>query len=66
MTLVYGMLVLETMQTALVSHDVFVAFASQFGDSAAIDSIRNHWFSIPVCGGICKSYHYICGRHLIH
>ncbi|PPQ93760.1 hypothetical protein CVT25_008140, partial [Psilocybe cyanescens] len=52
MTLVYGMLVLETMQTALVSHDVFVAFASQFGDSAAIDSIRNHWFSIPVCGGI--------------
>lgn len=52
--LVYGVLLLEMTQTALVSHDVFVALASPWGGAslAKLNSIQNHWFSISVSGGI--------------
>ncbi|CAA7268392.1 unnamed protein product [Cyclocybe aegerita] len=50
--LVYTVLVLEVTQTAITSHDVFVALASHFGSSSALDGIHVHWLSIPVAGGL--------------
>jgi hypothetical protein len=53
--LVSTVLLLEIAQTAITSHDVYVALAGSIGaadPSSAIDAIYNHWFSIPVAGGI--------------
>jgi len=52
--LVYGVLALEVAQTSVVSHDVFVALTSLWGAGPSqLDSVHNHWFSVPVAGGIC-------------
>ncbi|KAH9477720.1 hypothetical protein JR316_0009946 [Psilocybe cubensis] len=45
------MLLLETAQTGMVSHDVFVTFAASLSDAAGVDDMRMYWFSIPISGG---------------
>lgn len=55
--LVYTVFVLEITQTVITSRDVYVALAGSIGvadSSSAIDDIYNHWFSIPVAGGISE------------
>lgn len=52
---VYGVLIWEFAQTAVVAHDVIVALAPTSGDpQMALDSLFTYWFSIPVCGGISE------------
>jgi len=51
--LVYGVLLLEIAQTTVVSRDVFVALTSPWDTHPMnLDSVHNHWFSVPVAGGI--------------
>ena len=54
--LVYGVLVLEMIQTAVVSHDIYAALSSPWwGPSPAkLNSIQNSWYSISVAGGISE------------
>jgi len=61
---VYGVLIFELLQSAVVAHDVVVALAvvglQNFGDnfdlaqelSGSLDSLHANWFSIPLAGGI--------------
>jgi len=49
---VYGVLICEFIQTALVAHDVVSALASSLGNSQQLDSLHTTWFTIPVSGGI--------------
>lgn len=53
-TIVYTVFIIEIAQTVVVSYDTFASFVSSMGDPNAVDAIRNNWFSIPVCGGLCK------------
>ncbi|KAF8970235.1 hypothetical protein BDZ97DRAFT_1652686, partial [Flammula alnicola] len=53
--IVYFVFALEVAQTVLVSRDVFAALAASVGSAdpgSMIDPIYNHWFSVPVAGGI--------------
>lgn len=50
--LVYGLFVIETLQTALIVIDGFDVFATQKGDVLSLDAIRLYWLSAPVIGGL--------------
>jgi len=61
---VYGVLIFELLQSAVVTHDVVVALAvaglQNFREASelakdlrtSLDSLQTHWFSIPLAGGI--------------
>lgn len=51
---VYGVLLLEFIQSGVVAHDVIMALAPSLGDLNAVDSLHTTWFSIPVSGGISQ------------
>ncbi|SJK98184.1 uncharacterized protein ARMOST_01445 [Armillaria ostoyae] len=46
--LVYGVYVVEFVQTILVSHDIFAVFGYGFGDLEAITEMRFNWLTVPV------------------
>ncbi|KAK0226571.1 hypothetical protein IW262DRAFT_776848 [Armillaria fumosa] len=46
--LVYGTYVVESVQTMLVSHDIFAVFGYGFGDLEAVTKMRFNWLTVPV------------------
>ncbi|KAK0226567.1 hypothetical protein IW262DRAFT_776411 [Armillaria fumosa] len=46
--LVYGMYIVEFVQTVLVSHDTFAAFGYWFGDIDALTDIHFNWLIVPI------------------
>lgn len=52
MTLVFGLFLIETMQTTLITHDLFVTFALGWGDPAQLRMQHLEPFAIPITSGI--------------
>lgn len=46
--LVYVVYILETVQTAIMTHDGYVAYGLKFGDVDSLMKARLAWFSVPV------------------
>lgn len=50
--LVYFVYLIDTAQTALVTRDIFNAFAVHFGNLDVLDSIQMEWLAVPVFSSI--------------
>ncbi|KAF8873112.1 hypothetical protein BD779DRAFT_1679370 [Infundibulicybe gibba] len=50
--LVFGLYLVETLQTLLITHDVFDSFGSGYGNLTALGSAQLEWLSVPVLSGI--------------
>ncbi len=50
--LVYGVYMLEFVQTAFVTYDAFKIFALGFGDLESLTAVHFHWLTIPVMSAI--------------
>ncbi|KJA17359.1 hypothetical protein HYPSUDRAFT_57790 [Hypholoma sublateritium FD-334 SS-4] len=46
-TLVYGLFLLDSLQSILLARDGFITFASGFGNVEGLDEAHLEWFSIP-------------------
>ncbi|KAF8900379.1 hypothetical protein CPB85DRAFT_1228526, partial [Mucidula mucida] len=46
--LVYGVYVIECIQTVFVTYDAFVIFAFGFGDVQSLTAAHFHWLTIPI------------------
>lgn len=53
--LVYGVAMLDTAQTILVTSDIFDAYARHFGDQVVLNTSGLEWFAVPVLNGIRTS-----------
>ena len=54
----YGIFLLDTAQTMIVTADVFDVYARHFGDSASLNGMHNEWLAVPVfssIGACCAS-----------
>ncbi|KAK0191677.1 hypothetical protein F5146DRAFT_1198102 [Armillaria mellea] len=50
--LVYGIYIVEFIQTMLVTHDAFAAFGYGFGDMDALAAVYFSWLTVPIMSGI--------------
>ncbi|KLO12195.1 hypothetical protein SCHPADRAFT_941385 [Schizopora paradoxa] len=50
--LVYGVYLIETAQTVMLTHDAFNIYATHFGDFAVLNSAQLEWLGIPIFSGI--------------
>ncbi len=50
--LVYGIYVIEFVQTMLISHDVFATFGYGFGDMDALTANNLSWFTVPIMSAV--------------
>ncbi|EKM52232.1 uncharacterized protein PHACADRAFT_198296 [Phanerochaete carnosa HHB-10118-sp] len=50
--LVYGIYLLDTAQTILVTLDVVDMYAKNFGDVSGLDGMHNEWLAVPVFSSI--------------
>ncbi|PBK88455.1 hypothetical protein ARMGADRAFT_997101 [Armillaria gallica] len=50
--LVYGVYIVEFVQTILASHDAFGLFGYDFGDFEALTEIRLNWLTIPIMSAL--------------
>lgn len=53
--LIYGIYMVDTAQTLILTHDAYNTFAKGFGDLSALDAMQNGWFYAPVLSGIGMS-----------
>lgn len=53
--LVYGVYVINTAQTVLVTRDIFNTYATQYGNISLLDAMQNEWLAIPVFSSISMS-----------
>ena len=57
--MVYGLFLVETTQTILITHDGFNAYVISFGNLAALNEMQNEWLAVPVFGAIGKYIFYL-------
>ncbi|KAL0574086.1 hypothetical protein V5O48_007871 [Marasmius crinis-equi] len=50
--LVYGLLILDTVQTVLITNDAFIKYGLEFSKVSGLSAMRNAWFSIPTISAI--------------
>ncbi|KAF8178214.1 hypothetical protein K438DRAFT_2180213, partial [Mycena galopus ATCC 62051] len=50
--LVYGVYIIEFVQTMLITYAAFTTFGYGFGDRGALHDIRFEWLTVPVMGGL--------------
>ncbi|KAK0207628.1 hypothetical protein IW262DRAFT_521611 [Armillaria fumosa] len=50
--LVYGIYVLELVQTILVTHDAFRVFGYGFGDIVALTEVHFNWLTVPIMSAV--------------
>ncbi|KAK0441029.1 hypothetical protein EV421DRAFT_1904957 [Armillaria borealis] len=50
--LVYGVYIVEFVQTILVTHDTFSVFGSGFGDMDALTAMNFNWLTVPIMSAI--------------
>ncbi|KIJ36603.1 hypothetical protein M422DRAFT_34164 [Sphaerobolus stellatus SS14] len=50
--MVAGIIMIETLQTILVTHDVFNAYAAGFGDLNKLNDAQLEWLATPIISGI--------------
>ncbi|TFK32067.1 hypothetical protein BDQ12DRAFT_693076 [Crucibulum laeve] len=65
-SLVYFVFLLETVQSILVAHDAFEAFAIGFGDVDALTTTHYAWLTMPIMGGIVACIVQIFYAYRIH
>lgn len=53
--IVYGVFILEFIQSILTTKDAFGTFANGLGNWIALSRVRLLWFSVPILGGIGES-----------
>ncbi|KAK0449460.1 hypothetical protein EV421DRAFT_1996525 [Armillaria borealis] len=50
--LVYGIYVIESVQTILVAHDTFAMFGYGFGDMDALTRLNYNWITVPITSAV--------------
>ncbi|KAJ8092669.1 hypothetical protein PM082_006997 [Marasmius tenuissimus] len=50
--LVYGLLILDTVQTVLITYDVYIKYGLEYGNVAGLAAMRNAWLSIPTISAL--------------
>ncbi|SJK98186.1 uncharacterized protein ARMOST_01447 [Armillaria ostoyae] len=50
--LVYGVYIVEFVQTILVSHDVFATFGYGFGDIEVLTEVHFNWLIVPIMSAV--------------
>ncbi|KAK0454259.1 uncharacterized protein EV420DRAFT_1695803 [Desarmillaria tabescens] len=50
--LVYGIYIVEFVQTMFITHDVFAVYGYHFGDVEALTEIHFNWLTVPVISGL--------------
>lgn len=53
--IVYGVYLIELVQTILVAHDAFAGYAIGYGNLQALDSAQLEWLAVPVFSGIISA-----------
>ncbi|KAK0454347.1 hypothetical protein EV421DRAFT_1896273 [Armillaria borealis] len=53
--LVYGIYIVEFVQTMLLTHDAFASFGYGFGDFEALTKVGFSWLTVPIMGAIAAS-----------
>ncbi len=56
--LVYGIYIIESVQTILVAHDTFATFGYGFGDMDALARINFFWLTVPIMSAV--GAHSVC------
>ncbi|KAK0196026.1 hypothetical protein F5146DRAFT_1220665 [Armillaria mellea] len=51
--LVYGVYVVELVQTILASHDAFRLFGYDYGNFEALTDMRLNWLTVPIMSALC-------------
>lgn len=51
-SLVYGVYVIQTVQTILVTHDAFNGYAKGYGRATVLNSAQLEWLAVPIFSGI--------------
>ncbi|KAK0194314.1 hypothetical protein F5146DRAFT_1119572 [Armillaria mellea] len=54
--LVYGIYVIESVQTILVAHDTFATFGYGFGDMDALAKINFFWLTVPIMSAVAACF----------
>lgn len=55
--LVFGLFLLETVQTVLITHDLFTTYAFGWGDTAQLGARHLEPFAVPITNGIGKRHY---------
>ncbi|PBL04248.1 hypothetical protein ARMGADRAFT_1070725 [Armillaria gallica] len=50
--LVYGIYIIEFVQTMLFTHDAFATFGYGFGDIEALTRVHFYWFTVPIMSAV--------------
>ncbi|TBU37349.1 hypothetical protein BD309DRAFT_876619 [Dichomitus squalens] len=50
--LVYGIWTLDTVQTIIVTNDVYIAYAKRYGQLEVLGAMQNEWLAVPVFSGV--------------
>ncbi|KDR67926.1 hypothetical protein GALMADRAFT_105210 [Galerina marginata CBS 339.88] len=53
--LVYGLFVIETLQSMLIGRDMFLTFAIGFANVSELTNVNHSWFTMPILGGFVAS-----------
>ncbi len=53
--IVYGIYIIEFVQTILVTHDAFAIFGYGFGDLEALTDVHFNWLVVPIMGAASTS-----------
>ncbi len=51
--LVYGIYIVEFVQTMVFTHDAFATFGYGFGDLEALTGMYFNWFTVPIMSSVC-------------
>jgi len=54
-TLVYGIFLIETVQSCLVAHDLYEAYAAEWGLADAFEAVRFEWLDVPLMTAVVST-----------
>ncbi|EJD00216.1 uncharacterized protein FOMMEDRAFT_22670 [Fomitiporia mediterranea MF3/22] len=63
---VYGLYIMDTLQSILVAHDAFNGYAKGFGDLTALGSIQMEWLATPILTGLASFTVQLCYTYRIY
>ena len=52
---VYGIYILDAVQTFIVTSDVFLIYAKYYGETDQLNAMHNEWIAVPIFSGIGTS-----------
>ncbi len=63
--LVYGIYIVELVQTILASHDAFATFGYGFGDLDALIDVHFYWLIVPIMSAVSASLRATSPAHFL-